>query len=205
MPTEPTARVDISAIVLAAGEGRRFDPTGTRFKLTESLPDDPGGRKVIAVVVERYANSVDEVIIVAGSRKTAIAEALPDPASRLVYCRDAAEGMAASIRCGVQASAPDTGWLVALGDMPFVQTSTIRAIGAALRAGALIARPFYQGRPGHPVGFSVALRTELSNVSGEEGARALIQQHVADLQVINVGDAGCVRDIDFPADLAPPP
>ncbi|HRO61452.1 MAG TPA: hypothetical protein PK177_20220 [Burkholderiaceae bacterium] len=29
----------LTALVLAAGEGRRFDPSGRRWKLAEALPD----------------------------------------------------------------------------------------------------------------------------------------------------------------------
>ncbi|HEX7386301.1 MAG TPA: nucleotidyltransferase family protein [Castellaniella sp.] len=188
----------MSALILAAGEGRRFDPSGRRFKLVELLPN---GRSVICATCECYLDSVDEVVIVTGPNREAIRQAIFPYDLPLLQGVEQSEGMSGSIRCGVGATAPATGWLIALGDMPFVQTSTVQAVCRALKSGAMIARPFYQGRPGHPVGFSVALKDELLLVRGQDGARALIQRHATALLAIDVSDFGCVTDIDFQSDM----
>jgi CTP:molybdopterin cytidylyltransferase MocA len=45
------------------------------------------------------------------------------------------------------------------------------------------------------------LLDELLQLEGDEGARAVITRHRAQLQLIDCGDAGVVYDIDRPEDL----
>ncbi|MGW8271728.1 MAG: nucleotidyltransferase family protein, partial [Burkholderiales bacterium] len=97
------------------------------------------------------------------------------------------------------------GYLVALADMPFVRPSTIAAVRNALACGALLARPYFRTRRGHPVGIAGRFRAELEALSGEDGARSLLDAHAAELLKLPVGDPGAIRDIDTPADVAPPP
>ena len=114
-----------------------------------------------------------------------------------------ARGLGASLAAGVAASADAEGWIVALGDMPFIRSSTIAAVRQRLAAGALIAAPtlIATGQRGHPVGFSRALHTRLVEVDGDEGARSLIAAHGGDVVLIEVDDPGIVEDIDRPGDL----
>jgi len=67
--------------------------------------------------------------------------------------------------------------------------------------GATIAAPCWQGRRGHPVGFSQALGPELAALSGDEGAKILIQTYLEQLHIIDCDDSGILRDIDKPDDL----
>lgn len=116
---------------------------------------------------------------------------------------DTARGMGASLAAGVAHAANAQGWIVALGDMPFIAPATFAAVSAELRAGALIAVPVApSGARGHPVGFSRALRAELLALDGDEGARSLLRRHAAEVATVRVDDAGIVVDIDRPQDLA---
>ena len=63
-------------------------------------------------------------------------------------------------------------------------------------------RPFYRGGPGHPVGVSGALQAELLALPDHAGAAALLKRHSGGVVRIDVDDAGCVADIDYPSDLA---
>jgi molybdenum cofactor cytidylyltransferase len=121
-----------------------------------------------------------------------------------VICERAAEGMGASLACAARAAGDADGYLVALADMPFVRRSTIAAVREALARGALLAAPYWRARRGHPVGFAGRLRAELEASSGDQGARRLLEAHAAELVKVPVGDPGAIRDIDRPADLAPP-
>ena len=55
----------LTALVLAAGAGQRFDPSGRRWKLVEPLPD---GRTVVRASCENLLGHVDDVIRVQVSR-----------------------------------------------------------------------------------------------------------------------------------------
>jgi len=114
-----------------------------------------------------------------------------------------AGGLGASLAAAVAASADADGWIVALGDMPFIRIATIAAVRSSLEEGALIAAPVLRatGQRGHPVGFSRALREDLSRVGGDEGARAVVALHRSGIVLIEVDDPGIVKDIDTPADL----
>ena len=104
--------------------------------------------------------------------------------------------MGASLACAVQATRDASGWVVALGDMPWIEPSTIARVAAAIADGATVAAPFYRGQRGHPVGFSAACFAALAALTGDEGARSVVDAHRDSLVRIDVDDAGTLCDID---------
>jgi molybdenum cofactor cytidylyltransferase len=102
------------------------------------------------------------------------------------------------------AAGPADAYLVALGDMPFIRSSTIAAVRDALAGGAALAAPYFHARRGHPVGIAGRYRAELEALRGDEGAKSLLGRHPDKMVKIPVGDPGAIRDIDTPGDLAPP-
>ena len=128
---------------------------------------------------------------------------LEDAGCEILESTRTARGLGASLAAGVAASAKAGGWIVALGDMPFIRPATIAAVRAKLEGGATIAAPVLAatGERGHPVGFARALQGELALLDGDEGARAVIARHRGGLVTICVDDPGIVVDIDTPGDL----
>ncbi|HEX2198842.1 MAG TPA: NTP transferase domain-containing protein, partial [Burkholderiales bacterium] len=104
----------------------------------------------------------------------------------------------------VRAAGRAHGYLVALADMPFIRPSSIAAVREALEAGAPLAAPYFRARRGHPVGIAGTFFEALLELRGDEGARQLLASQAAALRKVPVGDAGVIRDIDTPGDLAPP-
>lgn len=159
----------------------------------------------IAVQSARHLKSrLGRVIAVVRPGASETARALSAEGCEVVVCEDAERGMGASLACGVRAAGEVGGYLVALADMPFVRPSTIAAVRDALCAGAVLAVPYFRTRRGHPVGIAGRLRTELEALSGDEGARRVLERHAAQVVKIPCGDPGVIRDIDAPDDLAPP-
>jgi molybdenum cofactor cytidylyltransferase len=117
---------------------------------------------------------------------------------------NADRGMGESLVHAISRAADATGWLVALGDMPFVRRATIAALRDALAAGAPLVAPYWRARRGHPVGLAKRFYKDLSALSGDVGAKQLIRENERTLVKIPVGDPGVIRDIDTPGDLAPP-
>jgi len=184
-------------LLLAAGSATRFGSD----KLQHALPHGVA----IAVQAARHLKSgVSRVVAVVRPGSGQTARALAAEGCEVVVCDRAAEGMGASLACAARAAGAADGYLVALGDMPFVRPSTIAAVREALAAGALLAAPYWRARRGHPVGFAGSLRAELEALAGDEGAKRVLAAHEARLVKVPVGDPGAIRDIDKPSDLAPP-
>lgn len=120
---------------------------------------------------------------------------------RVVPCAAAALGMAHSLACGIAASPTSAAWMVALADMPLIAPATLQALAASWRTQDHIVLPVYDGRPGHPVIFPARYGAELRCLTGDRGARAVLEAHVGEVFEFVTTDAGVVRDIDTPADL----
>lgn len=108
--------------------------------------------------------------------------------------------MAHSLVHGIQQSLVDVdAWMIALADMPAIRPDSIHALLQALQAGADIAVLVYQGRRGHPVGFSRLYLTELLRLEGDQGARSLLSRFPVTEVVVD--DPGILLDIDTTLDL----
>lgn len=194
----PAPRRRIVGLLLAAGASRRFGAD----KLAHALPHGV----VVAVQAARHLKAeLDRVVAVVRPGSEATAQALAAEGCEVVVCERADEGMGASLACGARAAGEVAGYLVALADMPFVRPSSIAALRDALAGGAALVAPFFRTRRGHPVGIAGRFRAELEALGGDEGARSLLAAHAAELLKVPVGDPGVIRDIDTPADVAPPP
>jgi molybdenum cofactor cytidylyltransferase len=184
-------------ILLAAGRGRRFDPSGVRDKLLQRLPD---GELVVVASARHLLAVLPRVIAVVPPTDRGVADALRTLGCEVTVCVDADTGMGASLAHAVAASLPGAqAWVIALGDMPFVDSATVRALCDALAGGADIAAPVLQGRRGNPVGFGSAHLPALLALHGDEGARCIVRG--ASVVEVAVDDPGIFRDIDTAADL----
>lgn len=189
--------MNIVGLLLAAGAATRFGSD----KLQHNLPHGVA----IAVQAARHLQSaVSRLVAVVRPGSDLLADTLKQENCEIVVCPNAAEGMGASLACAVRAAGRADGYLVALGDMPFVRPSSISAVRDALAGGAALAAPFWRARRGHPVGIAGEFFDELIALRGDEGAKALLAANSGRLLKIPVGDPGVIRDIDTPADLAPP-
>ena len=192
----------VVGLLLASGFGRRFDAGGRRNKLLARLPD---GRTVVSASARALCDALDHVAIVIPARGILLEAALSDLPVRLIRNTRAKEGIGASIAVGIstlKAEYPHaTGWLIALGDMPFIVPRTIRAIADALPLvpARCVAAASFQGQRGHPVAFSRALDEDLMRLGGDVGASRVLA--TSDVRAIECDDAGVLRDIDTREDL----
>jgi molybdenum cofactor cytidylyltransferase len=192
--------VPVVGILLAAGRGRRFDPLGQRNKLLQPLPA-AGGDPVAVASARKLLSLFDTVIAVVPPDDGGVGALLAAAGCDVTVCADADTGMGASLVHAIRHSLSydPQAWLVALGDMPHVAPSTLRLLADALAAGAGIAAPVLEGRRGNPVGFGRAHLEALLALSGDQGARRLLQ--TCPVTGIPVADPGIFQDIDTPGDL----
>ena len=185
---------EIVGVLLAAGSSTRFGSD----KLMHLLPD---GTPIAVAAAANLLPACDRVVAGVRDDNHRLADALATAGCEIVRCAKAHKGMGHSLAAGVRATSDAAGWIVALGDMPFIATSSHQAVATRLRARASLVATQYQGRRGHPVGFSNRWFTELSTLTGDQGARTILAQHSSELVLCTLEDPGVIRDIDRLADL----
>jgi molybdenum cofactor cytidylyltransferase len=186
--------MNILAILLAAGAGTRFGGG----KLIHPLDD---GTAIAAHAARNLIAAGLDVIAVTRPGDFPLADVLEQEGCMVTPCPDANRGMGHTLAHGVAHSRDAAGWVIALADMPRVQPGTIRAVASAVAAGDLIAAPVYHGERGHPVAFNAQLRDELLRLTGDTGAKAVLERHRDAMRLVESEDPGVVLDIDVKADL----
>ena len=185
------------AVVLAAGSGSRFGGGKLLAPWEEGL-------LLQAALASAFAAPVRSVTVVIGADAPAVAAAARafDRRAVIVHAPDYAEGMGASLRTGIASLPADAaGVFVFLGDMPRVPVGVLQPLAAALAAGAPAAAPQFQGRRGNPVLIGRALFPDLLALTGDAGARAVLQGLGDRLALVESPDDGVLFDVDEPGDL----
>ncbi len=188
----------IHVIVLAAGLSRRM---GKENKLLLSYG---GGSMLAEVLTQILMLNWASVTVVTGHERRKVGEVVKKFGVQECYNPDFAEGQGSSIRAGV-ASLPTAteAFLIALGDMPLLQTTHYRALREAFatawaKDALAILRPVRKGRPGHPVFFSAAHRSSILDSKDTEGARSVIKGQGQHLVPFPTTDAAYFWDVDTP-------
>ena len=188
----------LAVLLLAAGAGRRFG-TDKRVALL------PSGESLLASTLALYMREPGNCTVVIDIADDALAASLTVAGASIVRldscCTPAARLSPIPQGARRLSSQGYDACLVALGDMPWIKPQTVTAIIAALAESPLVV-PACGGRWGHPVAFDARYYTELSQLSGDRGARGVLQRHLAECRVLEVEDQGVVRDVDTMDDLA---
>jgi molybdenum cofactor cytidylyltransferase len=183
------------ALLLAAGFSRRF---GTN-KLLAPVSD---GTPMVLASAQHLVEAGCQVLAVVGPQHQNVLALLNTGTSvRVTVCPNAAHGIGNTLAWGVMQSLDASGWLVALGDMPFIDPQTVRRLLLRLEQGASIVAPAYKGQRGHPVGFSAQWREKLLSLHGDEGGKGIIEANPGSVEILQCPDLGVVRDIDRHSDL----
>lgn len=189
----------IGVIILAAGAGSRFRQIAGPDKdklLADCTGRDGAVRSVIEQVLVNLPASLEKrVLVTSKNRPQAIRMAQAYGCSCVELD---SPGLGDSIAAGVQACPDLDGWLILLGDMPFILPSSIEQVAAGIRADG-ISVPVLAGEYGHPVGFGRGFGPKLMALTGDRGAKVLF----AGAQVVEVpvDDPGVVWDVDVPEAL----
>lgn len=185
----------IQGILLSAGTAKRFGSHKLLYHLADGTP--------IAVASARHLKqSVHHVLAIVRPDDTKLATLLSAEGLDIAISIHADLGISASLLAGIQATQHATGWLIALADMPFIQSATIRQVAQLLKEGATMVAPFYLGQRGHPVGLSRILLPDLLKLSGDIGAGKLLKENPHLLTHFNCDDIGILQDIDTKHDLS---
>lgn len=115
-----------------------------------------------------------------------------------------AEGMAASLRAGARAAQAQHagGLMILLPDLPEITSEDLSRFVAAHREdpGSIWRGMSEDGLPGHPVLFPARLLPRFAELTGDEGARTLMEGEA--VRVLALPGRRAVTDLDTPEDWA---
>lgn len=182
----------IAAIVLAAGGS-------TRLGQPKQLLEFRGQPLVRRMAEAALAAGCAPVAVVVGEQRAAIAAALEGLAVELVPNEKWEGGIGSSVRAGVQSLPEWEAVIIAACDQPHVDADLFRElIGMQEETGQLIVASSYSGTRGVPALFLRRYREELLRLPNEQGAKALIARHAAEVATVDFPQGAI--DIDTPAD-----
>jgi molybdenum cofactor cytidylyltransferase len=176
----------IAAIILAAGKSARMGQAKQLLRLGDTT-----------VLGQTLANvrraALDEIILVLGASAEAIRRQL-----KVVVNAHYEQGMAASLRAGLEAVSPQTtAVLIVLADQPLIRPATLTQLADHYRrTNPQILIPTYRGTRGNPVLLDRSLFAEAMALEGDVGCRALFAQHPETIEKLEVEDEGILLDID---------
>ncbi|MFY0727764.1 nucleotidyltransferase family protein [Pseudomonas sp. NFX15] len=189
----------IGVIVLAAGLGSRFRQVAGADKdklLADCTGRDGAVRSVIEQTLVNLPAALDKRVLVTTADRPQVIRMAQAYGCEIVMIEST--GMGDSIAAGVTACQQLDGWLMVLGDMPFILPSSIEQVVAGI-GDDRISVPVQSGEYGHPVGFGRNFAAGLMELSGDRGAKSLFAQGRV-VEVI-VDDPGVVWDVDVPQSL----
>lgn len=193
----PETGAGVGGVVLAAGEGRRFDGP---YKLLERVEGEPMIRRAVRPFLE---SCLDNVVVVVGHREADVREVLSDLAVEIVTNPEYEAGQSTSLRRGVT-RAQESDWdatVFGLGDMPFVRAETVDLLVQGYLAGfGGIVGPAHDGERGNPTLFVSEYYDELAAVTGDVGGRPVMLES-DDVAIVETGDPGVLQDVDVREDL----
>ena len=184
----------ISAIILAAGKSTRMGKS--------KLLMDWNGKTILEQTIDNYLGSaVNEVVIVLGHESYELQKFIGERDVITVINPQYTKGMSTSIVTGMNFLSVQTqGVILALADQPTVGSNTINNLIDAFKTrekGIII--PVYYERRGNPVMFDIKYRKELLELTGDSGAREVVERHPEDVAEI-FAEEEVMEDIDTEKD-----
>jgi molybdenum cofactor cytidylyltransferase len=117
---------------------------------------------------------------------------------------DAALGLSYSIKAGNAAVPLDYALILWLADLPEIETSDLQMLVHAANAAQdrIVRATTDAGKPGHPVLIPAAFRAELNELTGDNGARKMLNRRQDSTVFVPLPGNRALTDLDTPEDWA---
>lgn len=194
MPAKQNHATNIGVIVLAAGASSRLG------KPKQSLLYK-GKTLLQHTISTALASPAQPVVVVLGANEEVLET--KDSDVQVVVNAQWQEGMASSIRCGLEAftrrSSTADGIILMVCDQPFVTAMLLNhLVEAHQKTGKPIVASGYDNTFGPPVFFHHTFFEELRTLTGDTGARSIVRRHKDAAEIIPFPQGSF--DIDTEAD-----
>ncbi|SFE08571.1 nucleotidyltransferase family protein [Roseivivax sediminis] len=188
----------ISILILASGFARRMRGADKVLQHVDGVPL----LRRLAIAATRVCDDVAATLPDPPGER---ARALIGTDARGVLVPDAQEGMAAAIRAGV-AALPARARAVMLvpGDMPELGEADFAALARAFDPAhpTILRATAADGRPGHPVVFPRDCFAALASLSGDRGARPVLERAADRVWPVALPGTHAITDLDTPEEWA---
>lgn len=180
--------------ILAAG-------ASTRMRGSDKLMEDVEGEPLLVRQMRIAKAAAPQVVVALPERDERRLELVAPWGVRAVPVRDPERGMSASIAAlAQQAQAERTAALLLfLADMPEIEVGDLASLiaEAERHPSAIVRAGTPDGRPGHPVIFPRRWFPDLARLTGDRGARDLIEQ-AEDVRIVPLPGERALTDLDTP-------
>ncbi len=185
----------VAAVILAAGESRRFGSP-------KQLLNWHGKPLIWHVARKALQAGLHPVIIVCGAEIDEIRRAVADLPVELIHNPNWAQGQGTSVKLGTEVARSQCGAILfLLADQPEISVPLIRSlINTHAQSLYPVTGPLVDGQRANPVLFDRLTFADLTALSGESGGRQLFSKFPVDW--IPWHDALPLLDVDTPEDYA---
>jgi len=181
----------ISAILLTAGQSKRMNGEN---KLTKEIQGTPLIKHSVKNIL---ASSIDELIIVLGHQKETIEKLInKNEKIKFVFNKDFESGIASSIKTGLNNLSEKTeAFFICLGDMPMVNPNIYNQLIKSINKREIIV-PTYKGQQGNPVLFAKSMKEKIINISGDVGAKKILELNKDKILNLEINDQCVTKDFN---------
>ena len=160
----------------------------------------PNGELLIINTLKVYQQVFANISVVVREDDHALISTLANQQIICLLNSNAEQGLSQSIVTAVNQLDASDAYLIVLADMPYVAINTIKAIADRACSEKIII-PRSDSKNGNPICIGNKFRQNLLCLSGDVGAKNLIQANPGSLEYLDCHDDGIHHDIDRLSDI----
>jgi molybdenum cofactor cytidylyltransferase len=159
---------------------------------------------VVYVAEQIKKSKVNEITVVTGYQADQVKLALKHLTTNFIHNPNHAKGLSTSLKTGLKVIPDDIdGVIILLGDMPLIKSHHIDSIIEAFDPieGRSICVPVHGRKRGNPVLWGRQYLDEIISITGDVGARHLLEEYSDQISEVMIDTDGVLFDVDTPERL----